>query len=111
VKWHFPNILLARRELKDSAKLFDLNRDQSFLGGSSKTLSLLSTFRLRWTRQICLTTCIPERKLPCLGPTLVGYDQGEVVPPTQPHQEVPVAHDVKLPGQNHFKHGPHNVVS
>ncbi len=26
-EWHFPNLLLSRRELKDSARLFDLRRD------------------------------------------------------------------------------------
>jgi len=41
----------------------------------------------------------------------VSYDEGEVVPPPQPHQEVPVAHDVLLPGQDHVQHGPHTVVS
>ena len=25
-EWHFPNLLLSRRELKDSARLFDLRR-------------------------------------------------------------------------------------
>ena len=31
-EWHFPNLLLSRRELKDSARLFDLRRGQSSLG-------------------------------------------------------------------------------
>jgi hypothetical protein len=26
-EWNFPNLLLSRRELKDSARLFDLRRD------------------------------------------------------------------------------------
>jgi len=31
-EWHFPNLLLSRRELKDPARLFDLRRGQSSLG-------------------------------------------------------------------------------
>ena len=31
-EWHFPN-LLSRRELEDSARLFDIRRDQNSLGG------------------------------------------------------------------------------
>ena len=31
-EWHLPNLLLSRRELKDSARLFDLRRGQSSLG-------------------------------------------------------------------------------
>ena len=31
-EWHFPNLLLSRRELKDSARLFVLRRGQSSLG-------------------------------------------------------------------------------
>jgi len=30
---------------------------------SSKTLTLLSTLRLRWIRQVCLATWIPEREI------------------------------------------------